>query len=85
MGEKQGMSYESALRVAAQTFAGAARLILKGGKPKDLLTQIAVPQGTTQVGLEVMSRLGVDEHFQAALEASRNRSAELANSFQKSL
>ncbi len=77
MGEKSGMSYSTALKMAAQTFAGAAKLILKGALPADLLVQIAVPQGTTQAGLDVMNRLELDKKFQAVLEAAAHRSAEL--------
>ena len=76
-GEKQGLSYEKALKMAAQSFAGAAKLILKGANPKELLYQIATPNGTTEAGLKVMTACHIDEHFQSVVEASAKRSQEL--------
>lgn len=84
MGEKHGMSYEVALKIAAQTFLGAGKLVAHGSKPADLLVQIAVPQGTTQVGLDLMTKLDLDKHFQKVMEAAAERSRELSNSFSKS-
>ncbi|MDE3046291.1 MAG: pyrroline-5-carboxylate reductase [Verrucomicrobiota bacterium] len=79
-GEKQGMPYPQALKIAAQAFTGAARLISKGALPADLLLQIATPNGTTQAGLDVMTQLQVDKHFQSAIEAAAKRSKELSES-----
>ena len=84
MGEKHGMSYEAALKIAAQTFLGAGKLVARSAKPADLLVQIAVPQGTTQAGLDLMTKLSVDKHFQEVMEAAAKRSHELSNSFSKS-
>lgn len=84
MGEKHGMSYEVALKIAAQTFLGAGKLVAQGAKPADLLVQIAVPQGTTQAGLDLMTKFELDRHFQEVLEAAARRSHELSNSFSKS-
>ena len=77
-GEKAGMPYEQALKIAAQTFAGAAKLILKGEKPFDLITQIATPNGVTQAGLDVMNKNEMESHFHSVLEASARRCRELA-------
>jgi pyrroline-5-carboxylate reductase len=77
-GEKHGIPYAKGLKIAAQTFAGAARLILKGDLPSDLLSQITTPNGTTQAGLEMMTKTEIDKHFQAVIEASSRRSAELS-------
>jgi len=76
-GEAHGMKYTDALKISAQTFLGAAKLIEKGHLPQDVLTQIAVPGGTTQAGLNVMTQLDMDKHFRAVIEAAAKRSSEL--------
>ncbi|HEX2582556.1 MAG TPA: pyrroline-5-carboxylate reductase [Chlamydiales bacterium] len=77
-GERAGMPYPEALKIAAQTFAGAARLILKGELPQDLLAKIATPNGVTQAGLDVMTHHEIDTHFQSVIEAAARRSRELS-------
>lgn len=80
-GEKHGLDYRQALKISAQTFAGAARLIAKGSLPSDLLLQIATPNGTTQAGLDVMMKTEIDKHFAMAIEAAMHRSKELSENF----
>lgn len=80
-GEKNGLSYEQALKMAAQTFAGAARLILKGNKPETLIQQIATPNGVTEAGFKVMRELEVGKSLQSVAEASARRSKELSEEF----
>ncbi|MGB7977878.1 MAG: pyrroline-5-carboxylate reductase [Chlamydiales bacterium] len=82
IGEKEGLSYAKALKMAAQTFAGAAKLVLKTGDPQTLLRQIATPNGTTEAGLKMMTALHVDEHLQNVVSASARRSKELSEEFQ---
>lgn len=77
-GEKHGLPYEQSLQIAAQTFAGAAKLILRGKTPESLLVQITVPNGTTQAGIDVMKKTEMDRHFQAVIEATARRSKELS-------
>ncbi len=77
-GEKGGIPYAKALKMAAQTFVGAGRLILKGGQIEELLQQIATPNGVTEAGLKEMSALHIDANFQSVIEASAKRSRELA-------
>lgn len=80
-GEKQGLSYDKALKMAAQTFAGAGKLILKGAMPHKLLEQIATPNGTTEAGLKLMTSHQMDGHFQSVVEASAKRSKELSEEY----
>lgn len=80
-GEKQGLSYSKSLKMAAQTFLGAAKLIVKGAQPETLLQQIATPNGTTEAGLKIMTAFRMDDHFQAVVEASAKRSKELSEEF----
>jgi pyrroline-5-carboxylate reductase len=79
-GERAGMDYETALKISAQTFKGASSLILKGGRPKELYTQIATPNGVTEAGFNEMTKTDIDTHFASVIEAARNRSKELSNS-----
>lgn len=76
-GERHGIPYPKALQMAAQTFAGAARLILSGNLPSDLITQITTPNGTTQAGFDMMNKTDLDAHLRAVIEASAHRSKEL--------
>lgn len=78
-GEKGGLGYAEALKMSAQVFAGAARLILKGELPENLLTRIATPNGTTEAGLDVMQKTRIPEHLEMVVEASAKRSRELSH------
>lgn len=78
LGEKKGLSYPHALKMAAQTFSGAAQLILKGARPETLLQQIATPQGVTEAGLKKMRSLHLGEQFQSVIESAAERSHELS-------
>jgi pyrroline-5-carboxylate reductase len=80
-GEAHGLPYPKALKMAAQTFAGAARLVLKGGNPKDLIAQIATPNGTTEAGLLVMDESKTDQSLSSAIQAATKRSKELSHEF----
>ncbi len=80
-GEKEGLPYSKALKMAAQTFAGAAKLILKGAQPETLIQQIATPNGTTEAGFKVMAAFRMEDHLQGVLEASAKRSKALSEEF----
>jgi pyrroline-5-carboxylate reductase len=77
-GEKHGLPYPVALKMAAQTFLGAAKLISKGHMPQDLMDQITTPNGTTFAGFERMNQTEIDRHFQSVIEATARRSKELS-------
>lgn len=81
-GEKEGLPYPKALKMASQTFAGAATLLLKKGNPEIFLQQIATPKGTTEAGLDKMDALAITEHFQKVVAASSQRSKELSTEYQ---
>lgn len=78
-GEKAGLELPEALKMSAQVFLGAARLILKGNRPEDLLHQIATPQGTTEAGLNVLRQTDMAKHMQMVVEAAAIRSKELSS------
>ncbi|MBU6384226.1 MAG: pyrroline-5-carboxylate reductase [Verrucomicrobia bacterium] len=77
-GEKRGIPYKDALTMAAQTFMGAGKLVLKKGNVQNLLLQIATPNGTTEAGLKKMSELKIDEHYREVISAATKRSKELS-------
>jgi len=80
LGEKKGISYQDSLKISAQTFLGAARLILKGGiLPVHLIEQIATPKGTTEAGFEKMRELQLEKNFQSVIEASAARSKAISD------
>ncbi|PIS03049.1 MAG: pyrroline-5-carboxylate reductase [Chlamydiae bacterium CG10_big_fil_rev_8_21_14_0_10_42_34] len=81
VGEKHGIAYEKSLKMAAQTFYGAAKLILKGKSPQTLIQQIAVPNGTTEAGFKEMNALQIDSHFQSVIEAAAKRSQEYSEEY----
>ena len=81
IGEKEGIAYNKALKIAAQTFIGAAKLIQKGEMPRDLLYQIATPGGTTQAGLDVLRQEQVPERLTAAIQAAAMRSAQISGEY----
>ena len=78
VGVKHGLPYNTALKMSAQTFAGAARLILKGGVPEELIRQITTPNGTTEAGFKVMASSHIEKALQDVVEAAAHRSKELS-------
>lgn len=77
-GIEQGMGKADALKMAAQTFIGAGKLILNGADPVVLQHQITVPNGTTEAGFHVMKAHKMDEHFRSVVLAAAKRSEEIS-------
>ncbi len=77
-GVKMGLSVADSRRLAAQTFLGAAKLVLESGNsPADLRDQVTTPGGTTIAGLHELERGGVRSALMDAVEAATDRSIEL--------
>jgi pyrroline-5-carboxylate reductase len=73
-----GLPRDTALRLAAQTVLGAARLVLETGKhPAQLKDMVASPAGTTIEGLKVLEEKGLRAALIQAVEAAARRSKEL--------
>jgi len=76
-----GLSRDIALRLAAQTILGAARLCLVSGKhPAELRDMVTSPGGTTIAGLKVLEEGKIRATLMAAVEAATMRAKELGGS-----
>lgn len=77
-GVQAGLPRSTATSLAAQTVAGAARMVLETGEhPAVLKDRVASPGGTTIAGLQAMERHGVRAAMMAAVEAASKRSIQL--------
>ena len=75
---KFGFSKEVASKLTVTTALGAARLADTVGSPLvDLRRQVTSPGGTTAAAFDVLEDAEIRDIFHRALEAARNRSAEL--------
>jgi pyrroline-5-carboxylate reductase len=79
-GVRVGLPREVALSLAAQTVAGAARLVQESGEPPAVLRdRVASPGGTTIAGLHALESGGVRAAFMNAIVAATARAAEIAS------
>lgn len=74
-----GLPKEKALRLAAQTVAGAAQMVLQTGlHPGQLRDQVTSPGGTTIAGLAALELAGLRGALISAVEAAATRSMDMA-------
>ncbi|HCN76471.1 MAG TPA: pyrroline-5-carboxylate reductase, partial [Verrucomicrobiales bacterium] len=74
-GVLMGLPRASALRLAAQTVAGAAAMVLETGKhPAALRDEVTSPGGTTIAGLEQLENHGLRKALIQAVRAAAGRS-----------
>lgn len=77
-GLKQGLSRADAIRLAAQTVLGAAKMVLETGlHPAVLKDMVTSPGGTTIAGLAELERQAVRSALIDAVEAATERATEL--------
>lgn len=74
----EGLNDATALLLATQTCAGAARLLAQtGDMPNELRRRVTSPGGTTQAAIETLDGAGVKDAMVAAVRAAAARSREL--------
>ena len=77
-GVRMGLARDVALKLAAQSMLGAAKLCLMGEKhPAELRDMVTSPGGTTLAGLKALEDGKLRAALMAAVEAAAHRSAEL--------
>ena len=79
-GVLMGLPRELAQKLAAQTVAGAAEMVLKTGRhPAALKDEVTSPGGTTIAGLEALEAAGLRSAFLRAVRAATERARELGS------
>jgi len=79
-GVKMGLPKGLSLTLAAQTLAGAAKMVLETGKhPAELKDMVATPGGTTVQGLYVLEAAGIRSAFIKAVEEATRKSRNMMN------
>jgi len=78
-GVKMGLSRAAAIKLAAQTVLGAARMVIETGKhPAELKDQVTTPGGTTIEGVHALEKAGLRKAFINAVEAATLKCRRLA-------
>lgn len=81
-GVKVGLSRHVALKLAAQTVYGSAKLLLEtGAHPGTLKDQVTSPGGTAIAGLHTLEAGGLRTTLIDAVEAATHRAKQLGDSF----
>ena len=76
---KQGMSAETARKLAAQTVLGAAQMVLNSDiSPAQLKKNVMSPGGTTERAIHVFEQNNLVGIVDQAMQAAADRSEELA-------
>jgi len=74
----KGVDYQTAARMAARGFIGAATQVLGGSGPAELLSQVATPDGLTAQGIASFEQSKIAEMLAEGMEESVRRGYELA-------
>ncbi|MDB5340081.1 MAG: proC [Planctomycetaceae bacterium] len=80
-GVRMGLPRDVAMRLAAQTLLGSAKMVLETGlHPGELKDAVTSPGGTTIAGLHALERGGLRASLMNAVEAATLRAIELGKS-----
>jgi pyrroline-5-carboxylate reductase len=80
-GVLMGLPRDLAMKLAAQTVAGAAEMVIETGRhPAALRDEVTSPGGTTIAGLEALEAAAVRSAFLSAVQAATERARELGGS-----
>jgi len=78
-GVKMGLSKNMALKLAAQTVYGTAKMVLEGGlHPAEFKDKVSSPGGTTIEGIHELEVGGLRGSVISAVQAATRRSKELS-------
>lgn len=78
-GVLNGMPRDQAVRLAAQSMLGSAKMVLETGKhPEQLRDEVCSPGGTTIVGVKTLEDLGLRSAMANAVDATIAKSAEMS-------
>jgi len=78
-GVRVGLPRETAIKLAAQTVMGAARMVIESGEhPAKLKDQVATPGGTTIAGIDALERAGFRSSLIEAVKAAVGRAEEMS-------
>ena len=81
-GASMGLSAEQAYQLAVATFIGAGELARASSETPEVLRQrVTSPGGTTHAAITTMEQHQIKAHFKQALQAARQRAAELGQEF----
>jgi pyrroline-5-carboxylate reductase len=78
-GVLNGMPRDQAVKLAAQSMLGSAKMVLETGKhPEQLRDEVCSPGGTTIVGVKTLEDLGLRSAMASAVDETIAKSAEMS-------
>ncbi len=78
-GVLNGLSRNQAVKLAAQSMLGAAKMVLETGKhPDQLRDEVCSPGGTTIVGVRILEDMGMRSSISSAVDGTIARSKEMS-------
>ncbi len=83
-GERFGIPYSAALKLAAVAMEGASKIVLKGDRtPQELIDQVSSPGGTTIAALSAFDDFGFEAFTHEFVKRCVDRAYELGNNLSK--
>ena len=76
-GMAKGLSHSQATTLTAQTFIGAAKMVLNTPNIGTLIQSVSSPNGTTVAGLAKMDELALTQSIHHVLSAAETRAKEI--------